>query len=118
MEPELIVAYITVPDRTTATDIAQTLVEQGLAACVNLVGPLQSVYIWQGTLNTDGELLLVVKTRLEHLPAVQNVLAALHPYEVPELIALPIIAGSPGYLQWLKTATSTTSPNQENDHAI
>lgn len=106
MSSEAIVVLITVPSRQAGMAIAGKLVEQRLAACVNMLGPIQSVFHWQGQIEQEEELLLLVKTRRELfasqlVPAVQ----ALHPYETPEIIALPIEMGEAGYLNWIVAET-------------
>ena len=102
METEHILVLITVPSSEVAEKISTRLVEEHLAACVNILPPLQSLYTWQGKMNNDSEILLIVKTRASifHellVPAVR----AIHPYQVPEIIAIPILMGSPDYLQWM-----------------
>jgi periplasmic divalent cation tolerance protein len=85
-----------------AVSLGRTLVEEGLAACVNVLPPMESVYRWQGSVHQDAERQLVIKTRAERLDALQGRLKTLHPYEVPEFLVLPVSAGSPGYLEWVK----------------
>jgi periplasmic divalent cation tolerance protein len=106
MEQSFIVVLITVPSRETGQEIANLLLERKLAACVNIISPITSIYTWEGQARTDEEALLIVKTRLDLfeerlIPAVQSV----HPYEVPEIIALPILMGSRRYLDWMDEAT-------------
>jgi periplasmic divalent cation tolerance protein len=84
-----------------AVGLARGLVEAGLAACVNLVPAVRSLYRWQGKLCDDAEVLLIIKTRRERFEAVREWLSREHPYEVPEVVALPIEAGAPSYLAWL-----------------
>lgn len=97
--------FCTVPDPETARRIAQTVVHEGLAACVNLLPELTSVYRWQGEVQENTELLLIIKTRQEHYPALEDRIKALHPYEVPEIIALGIEVGSRSYLDWITENT-------------
>lgn len=97
-----VVVLITVPSREVGEAIAGALLEMRLAACVNFVSPVNSWYVWHGELCRDEEILLIVKTRADlvrnHLvPAVK----AHHPYEVPEIIAIPIVMGAGDYLAWL-----------------
>jgi periplasmic divalent cation tolerance protein len=92
----------TSPDRDSALRLARTLVDRGLAACAQVMGGLRSVYIWKGRVEEADEVLLLVKTRDRLLPGIRETLRELHPYEVPELAAVPITAGSPGYLVWLE----------------
>ncbi len=97
--------FCTCPDAESATRIAEGLVGERLAACVNLVPGLTSIYRWQGTIQRDQEVLLLIKTTAERLPALTATLRGLHPYEVPEIIALPIAEGLPDYLNWVTTCT-------------
>ncbi|MBS0432627.1 MAG: divalent-cation tolerance protein CutA [Proteobacteria bacterium] len=91
----------TCPDGATAARIARTLVEERLAACVNRVGGAVSVYRWRGELHEDSETLLLIKTTRRNLDALQTRLVALHPHEIPEVIALDVAGGLPAYLEWL-----------------
>lgn len=94
------VILVTAPSKEQAAAIAQTLVQDNLAACVSLL-PVHSVYTWQGNIQYDDEWQLVIKSSLAKFPALEAKIRAIHPYEVPEIIALPIVAGSPPYLQWI-----------------
>jgi len=96
-----IVALSTVGKLEDAERIATALVERRLAACVNVVPGVTSVYRWKGDVQRDAELLLVIKTRADRLEELRKVLLSLHPYEVPELVALPIEGGHAAYLEWL-----------------
>jgi periplasmic divalent cation tolerance protein len=98
---EALVVMVTVPSRDVGEAIAAQIVTERLAACVNLLGPLCSVYRWRGELCRDEEHLLLIKTTHERYPALENRVRELHPYEVPEIIALPVQAGSSAYLGWL-----------------
>jgi periplasmic divalent cation tolerance protein len=107
MPTDFIVVLITVPSSEVGERIAASLLEKKLAACVNILPGVTSLYTWKGVVQKDQELLLVVKTRLElfHerlVPAVK----ALHPYELPEIIALPLALGSPDYLDWIAAETA------------
>ena len=95
----------TTPDEKTAQLIASTLVKEKLAACVNIVPGVQSVYMWGGQLQKDDEMVLVIKSRRALLAAIADALKAVHPYDVPELIALPIVAGSLDYLSFVRGGT-------------
>src|SRR5262249_53438927 len=99
------VALSTVGKAEDAERIARALVERGLAACVNVVPGVVSVYRWKGAVERDQELLLVIKTRGEGFPALRDALVELHPYELPELIAVPIAAGYEPYLEWLDASS-------------
>ena len=94
----------TCADREEAERIAHRLVEQQLAACVNILPGVQSIYRWQGSIESAAEVLLLIKTRSAHCPAVQSTIASLHSYEVPELLVLPVSGGSEAYLAWLKAS--------------
>ena len=93
------------PDAEVADRIARTLVEQKLAACVNRLPAVDSVYRWQGAVERAVEVPLLIKTTRERLPEVQKAIRALHPYEVPEIIAIPVVAGLPAYLRWVVDET-------------
>jgi periplasmic divalent cation tolerance protein len=98
---EGLVVLCTCPDEATAERIAAELVTGHLAACVNRVGPIRSTYLWKGALTDEPEVLLVIKTGRARYEELEMRLTALHPYEVPEIIALPILAGSKRYLAWM-----------------
>ena len=89
--------------------IARRLVETGAAACVNIVPGATSIYRWQGKIEEAAEWMLVIKTRRDRFEAVQAELAANHPYEVPELIAIDIVDGLPAYLDWIDQASGLNS---------
>ncbi len=99
------VVLITVPEAETGLKIARTLVEERLAACVNLVPGLTSVYRWEGRVVEDGEVLLIVKTTTQAFPRLKERVLALHPYTLPEIIALPIWEGHLPYLAWVQAET-------------
>lgn len=104
LENQLVVLS-TFPDLESAEHMATILVEEHLAACVNLVPGLTSIYRWQGTLRREPECLLLIKTTAARFIQVRERIRALHPYEVPEIIALPIRDGDPVYLNWLTENT-------------
>lgn len=103
---ERIVALSTVARAEDAERIARVLVERRLAACVNVVPGVVSFYRWQGAVERAEERLLVIKTRGERLPALREALLSLHPYELPELVTLPIEDGHEPYLAWLDDGVS------------
>jgi periplasmic divalent cation tolerance protein len=103
---ERVVALSTVGSAEDAERIARALVERRLAACVNVVPGVVSVYRWKGGVDRDEERLLVIKTRADRLEALREALVALHPYELPELVAMPIQAGHAPYLAWLDESVS------------
>jgi periplasmic divalent cation tolerance protein len=98
----------TCPDPATAEMLARLLLEQRLTACVNVVPGLTSIYRWQGQIETARECLLLIKTAEERYAAVESCIRARHPYELPEIIALPIDRGLPDYLHWID---SCLTPN-------
>ncbi|XP_042518340.1 protein CutA, chloroplastic isoform X1 [Macadamia integrifolia] len=100
-----IVVYVTVPNKEAGKKLAQSLVKEELAACVNIVPGIESVYKWKGEIQTDNEQLLVIKTRESLLEALTEYVKANHEYDVPEVIALPIRGGSIPYLEWIKSST-------------
>jgi periplasmic divalent cation tolerance protein len=100
------VVLITVPDGDTATGLGRALVEARLAACVNVVPGVRSLYRWKGKVQDDPELLLVVKTRADRIAALEARVRDLHPYELPEILALPAVGGSEAYLDWVRTEAS------------
>jgi periplasmic divalent cation tolerance protein len=101
---ERLVVLSTVATAEDAERIALALVERGLAACVNVVPGVLSIYRWKGRVEREAELLLVMKTRAERLPALKEALTELHPYDVPEALALPVEGGLAPYLAWLDDA--------------
>ena len=97
--------FCTCPDSDTAARIAEALVEARLAACVNQVPGLRSVYRWQGRVERADEVLLVIKTTADRLQTVQQRIVALHPYELPEVIAVEVAGGLSAYLDWIAEQT-------------
>lgn len=95
----------TLPDENAARQLAVSLVETGLAACVNIGQPVTSVYRWQGKLEQDREVMLTIKTTRERYAALELAITASHPYDLPEVIAVPITAGLNAYLAWIDTCT-------------
>lgn len=95
------IVLCTCPTSQVADALAHALVHAGLAACVNIVGPLRSVYRWQGQIESAEEHLLVIKAAAAQFPAIEALIQAQHPYELPEVIAVPVVAGSAAYLSWL-----------------
>jgi periplasmic divalent cation tolerance protein len=91
----------TCADHEQAERIAHRLVEQKLAACVNMLAGVQSIYRWQGKVDSAHEVLMLIKTRADLVPEVETTIASLHSYEVPEFLVLPIDGGSHAYLAWL-----------------
>lgn len=104
---EVLVVLCTCPDRAAAERLAAGLVGRKLAACVNILPEIRSIYRWQGELNDDSEALMLVKTTRAAYPGLQQWLLENHPYDVPEILALPPRAGSPDYLAWVIEETAT-----------
>ncbi len=101
-----IVILVTASSENEAETIAKTLVKERLAACVNILNPIRSIYRWEGKIADDREWLLVIKTQAERFAAVEEKVKALHSYQIPEVIALPILHGSESYLHWLTKESS------------
>jgi len=104
MAEDYIVVYITVPNEDIGLKLSRGLVEARLAACVNLLGDLRSVYWWRGNIEEAKEKLLVVKSRRDKFEELVRFVKMNHPYEVPEIIAIPIISGNSEYMRWIDEA--------------
>jgi periplasmic divalent cation tolerance protein len=112
LKTQYILVMVTAPSAEVGQQIVDLLIEKKLAACVNMISQVKSSYLWQGESFEDDEVMLLVKTRgelfeAEVLPAIQGI----HPYEVPEIVALPIVMGSPSYLDWI--GEMTQPPGQD-----
>lgn len=101
------VVLVTAPDSEIGARLARTLVEERWVACANLLPQVRSLYRWEGRVEDDPEVLLLLKTRAELVERVAERVRALHPYDVPEVIALPVTAGSAPYLQWVREETGS-----------
>jgi len=99
----VVVVLVTAGNLREGEGIAEALVTERLAACVNVLGPLRSVYRWEGVVQRDEEYLLLIKTRRDALARLANRIADLHSYTTPEVVALPVCAGSEAYLNWLRS---------------
>jgi periplasmic divalent cation tolerance protein len=99
---KVVVLLSTCPSSGVADSIATALVTEGLAACVNQLPGVRSIYMWQGQVQSDSEVLLMIKSVESHLDAIKARLIELHPYELPEIIALPVCGGSESYLDWVR----------------
>ena len=95
------------PNRDVALKIARALIERKLAACVNILAECTSVYRWRDKLETATEVPLMIKTRAEIYDDVEAAIKSLHPYELPEIVAVPVERGLPDYLEWVNAATVT-----------
>ena len=98
---DFVLALTTVPRTFDATQLSQELVATGLAACVSIIGGIQSVYTWEGVPRTDAEQQLIIKTTTAEVDRLWDVLRSRHPYDVPEFLVVPVIDGSEDYLRWL-----------------
>ena len=103
---DALIVLMTVPDADTGARIGRTLVDEQLAACVNIVPAIRSIYRWQGQVNDEAEALCLIKTRRALYDQLRERATALHPYEVPELLGLAPAAGNEPYLRWIAEATS------------
>jgi periplasmic divalent cation tolerance protein len=110
------VVLVTVPNQAVGEQLAQALVTLRLAACVNRVPGLISLYHWQGKIEKDAEELLIIKTRLEYLPALEAKIKSMHPYQVPEVIALSIVGGAAPYLDWLEKETANADLSEQGSY--
>jgi periplasmic divalent cation tolerance protein len=106
MSEGVVVLLSTAPSMDKGAEIARALVGEKLAACVNLVPGVRSIYAWKGELCDEAEVLCVIKTRAERVEALRARLVTLHPYEVPELVVLDVSGGHPPYLSWVGESTS------------
>jgi periplasmic divalent cation tolerance protein len=105
-QPEVRVVFITVPNAECAETLARALVQERLAACVNVVPGVRSFYRWEGKVQDDPELLLIAKTRADRCSALAARVDELHPYDLPEVLELPAAGGSRAYLDWVRTESS------------
>lgn len=106
MSDRILIVWCSCPDRTVAATLARALVERGLAACVTELPGARSTYRWQGAVETAEEAVLMIKTRAGQLEAVKATLLELHPYDLPEIIAVDVTDGHSPYLDWVRTETS------------
>jgi periplasmic divalent cation tolerance protein len=103
--PKYIVVLVTCSSEEEALKIAHALVEGHLAACVNLVSPIRSIYRWEGKIWDEKEWLLIIKTQAKRFDRLKKRVKSLHSYDVPEIISLPIVEGSSSYLNWISENT-------------
>ena len=106
MPDPAIIVVTQVPDRALATDLARVLLEQRLAACVNIGAPVESIYHWRGGIETADEIPVVIKTRSVLYSDVEAAVRKIHPYDTPEIIAIPVIDGDARYLAWITDETT------------
>lgn len=107
MSYEIELVFCTCPDRNSAETIAKLLVTNGLAACVNIVPHLTSIYSWQGQIESTEECLLLIKTPKDNYPALESLIHSHHPYDLPEIITVAVQQGLPDYLHWIHSCSTT-----------
>jgi periplasmic divalent cation tolerance protein len=103
---EIVIVLTSLPDKEAATRLARELVERRLAACVNVLAECSSVYRWKGAVESAAEVPVLIKTRSVRYPEVEAAIRELHPYELPEIVAVPVQHGFEDYLQWVAEETS------------
>lgn len=106
---DALIVFTNLPDRTSAEKLARTLVDRRLAACVNVLAPVSSVYRWRGEVETAEEVPVWIKTRAALYGEVEAVIVEAHPYELPEVLAVPLVHGLPAYLEWVAGETAVGS---------
>lgn len=109
----IVIVFSTLPDVNQANHVAKTLVEEGLAACVNLLPAVQSIYRWQGQIESSAEVMLLIKTTEQAYPELEQRIKALHPYELPEIMAISPAAGLPAYLDWVVQSVSSSTDKDQ-----
>ncbi|XP_055988439.1 protein CutA isoform X1 [Sorex fumeus] len=102
-------AFVTCPNEKVAKEIARAVVEKRLAACVNLIPQITSIYEWKGKIEEDSEVLMMIKTQSSLVPALTDFVRSVHPYEVAEVIALPVEQGNAPYLHWVRQVTESVT---------
>lgn len=115
MDDQALVVQVTAPTSEVAAQLGRTLVEERLAACANIVPGLRSIYRWQGAVHDDAEVLILIKTTAAAQARLTQRIVELHPYETPEVIAMPIVAGSDMYLRWLSDQVDAVGATSRND---
>jgi periplasmic divalent cation tolerance protein len=104
MDSEFVLVLCTCPDRKSAAAVTTAVLAEKLAACVNRLGDVQSMYHWEGRLEKDEEFLLLIKTTARQFPSLEELIRRLHPYEIPEIIGLPLTIGSQAYFDWIRNS--------------
>ncbi|MBI2071321.1 MAG: divalent-cation tolerance protein CutA [Elusimicrobia bacterium] len=101
----ILVCFVTVP-KAKAKPMARKLVDMGVAACVNVIGPVSSHFFWEGKVDQAAEHLLIIKTTVAGFPGLKKAVIKIHPYSIPEIIALPVTSGHKPYLEWVRRSVS------------
>ena len=109
MPTHALLVHCTCPDRKSADRLAKRLVERRLAACVSILPGIVSTYTWQDVVEQSDELLLLIKSDQRNYPALERCIAEHHPYELPEILAVPVVQGLPAYLHWIDQCTASDS---------
>jgi len=109
MPTSALLIFCTCPNKDTGERIANSLIDQGLAACINITPPITSIYTWQGQRESAQEVLLLIKTSQDRYTELEQAIRSLHPYELPEIIAVPVEQGLAGYLEWINQCTTKSS---------
>ncbi len=109
-DDDILLVFTNAPNADSARLIARSLLDARLAACVNILAPCQSLYHWQGVLEEATEVPVQIKTTAARYPAVEAAIRLAHPYELPEIVAVPVERGLPGYLAWVVAETAPSSP--------
>jgi periplasmic divalent cation tolerance protein len=109
-----IAVFSTVPDEDSAQKIANTILKKRLAACVNITSPAQSLYWWQGKITQEQEYQMIIKTENKLYTQLEEIILELHPYEIPEIIAIPVVRGYSPYLDWIAAETSFPVDEKES----
>ena len=102
---ETLIVFTNLPDRASALELARKLIEQRLAACVNVLGEISSVYRWKGEVASENEVALLIKTTSLRFDELAKAIKSMHPYELPEIVAVPVVHGLPAYLDWVAAET-------------
>ena len=105
MSEQAQMVYVTAPGHDVAVALAEAVIGERLAACANILGAITSVYWWDGKLNREGEVAMILKTTAAHIPALTARIRQLHPYECPCIVAIPIEGGNPDFLAWIAAET-------------
>ncbi|MDH3325344.1 MAG: divalent-cation tolerance protein CutA [Gammaproteobacteria bacterium] len=108
-QAEFLLVQTSCPDNDSAIVLAQRIIKEKVAACVNVLPPVTSIYEWKGEIKQDSEVLLLIKIQKCRYPDLQALICATHPYELPEVIAVPISEGLPEFLSWIRDETSVAS---------
>lgn len=109
---EYIQVFTTTNEREIAEKIAEHLIQKRLAACIQIIGPITSQYWWEGKITKDSEFLIIAKTKVDRYPEVEKAIKDVHNYTVPEILAVPVIAGNLDYLHWLNEELEKTQQNE------